>query len=90
MGLHGEPTQDGHSVVFVDENALPAGVNWALIEFDGELHCIVKRTCVTEDVLEDAWGGYRAWGQWLSRREGGHTPQPGCCPLVGHDHARTG
>lgn len=47
-----------HTVTFVDDEAL-SGHDWALLEIEGDVYFVVKRSAVTPDVLEEGWAAYR-------------------------------
>jgi hypothetical protein len=49
----------GHEVHFINDDEMPDGQDWMLLEVGGEVHCLVRRSRVCEQVLEDAWAGYR-------------------------------
>lgn len=49
----------GHEVLFLDDGDMPEGMDWLLVDVDGEVHCVVRRSRVVPCVLEDAWAGYR-------------------------------
>lgn len=49
----------GHLIHFVEDYELPDGTDWMMLEVGDEVHCIVRRSCVTPSVLEGAWAGYR-------------------------------
>jgi hypothetical protein len=48
-----------HEVIFACDQEMPDGHNWMLLEVDGEVFCVIRRSHVKECVLEDAWAGYR-------------------------------
>lgn len=52
---HGE-----YGVSFVQEDALPEGVDWVFIEVDGTLYFAIKREHVTAEAIAEAWGAFRA------------------------------
>lgn len=49
----------GHEVVFMDDENMPKDMDWLLIEVDGDVHFVVRKSRVEPCVLEDAWLGYR-------------------------------
>lgn len=73
-----------YHVTIVEDDALPADQSFAFLECDGQLWLALRRTEITEHVLEDAWDVYHEMGKRTSESAGGHTPVPGCCPLAGH------
>lgn len=48
-----------HAVKFINDDQLPPDQDWALLECDGDTFVFIKRSRVTECVLEDAWSAYR-------------------------------
>jgi hypothetical protein len=79
---HGERQ---HRVRLVGPNALPEEQDFVFMEFGGgELWLALRADRVTAAVLEDAWATYLEMGRLAAMAAGGHTPVPGCCPLVGH------
>lgn len=49
-----------YSVMFVDDEALPAGHTWALVsDAEGNFYAFIKRSHVTPHTLEQAWAGFR-------------------------------
>lgn len=48
-----------HEVQFIEDRQMPDGVDWLMLEVDGDVHCVVRRSKVEPCVLEDAWAGYR-------------------------------
>lgn len=50
-----------HRLKCIEEHDLPAGVDWAVLQFeDGEVLVVIKRTMISSPrVLADAWAAYR-------------------------------
>lgn len=48
-----------HEVAFIDDNALPEGHDWALVEVAGDVYFVVKRSRVSPQVLEEGWAAFR-------------------------------
>jgi hypothetical protein len=53
------PTPPQHLVTFVADDELPPGQDWMMIQVDGDIYCVIRRTRVCPEVLEEAWAGYR-------------------------------
>jgi hypothetical protein len=53
-----------HRIIhFIEDHELPRGQSWALIQTTDSYHFFVKRSKVTQDVLEEGWIAYEglAW-----------------------------
>lgn len=48
-----------HTVLFIEDGQLPPEQDWAFLECEGVTYLAIKKSCVTERVLEDAWAAYR-------------------------------
>ena len=50
-----------YGVRFVGEHELPKGRDWLMVRRrdTGRTHLLVKESAVSEEVLEEAWAGYR-------------------------------
>ena len=54
-----QPDTPQHLVTFVADDELPPGQDWMMIQVDGDVYCVIRRTRVCPEVLEEAWAGYR-------------------------------
>jgi hypothetical protein len=46
-------------VRFANDDELPPGQDWMLLEVEGKTYCVVRSSKVCPEVLEEAWAGYR-------------------------------
>lgn len=49
----------GHEVQFVDDQEMPDGHDWLLIDTGRAMICAVRHSRLCPEVLEEAWAGYR-------------------------------
>lgn len=50
---------NNYRVVFVSDQALPEGQDWAIVECGDETVCVMKQSRISPDMLEEAWAAYR-------------------------------
>lgn len=48
-----------HQVQFIDDRQMPDGHDWLMIEAGDAIVCVVRKSKVCPEVLEEAWSGYR-------------------------------
>ena len=49
-----------YSIRFVDDDHLPAGHDFVLVEREGEVMVALRESAVGPSLLENAWAAYRA------------------------------
>lgn len=59
QGIHDAMQHEEYGVSFVQEDALPDGVDWVFIEVDDTLYFAIKKDRVTAETLADAWAAFR-------------------------------
>lgn len=45
------------TVKFVHDHEIPDGLDWMAIEVDSEVVCVLRRSRLCEQVIEEAWVG---------------------------------
>lgn len=61
----GAPTEIGvwhmsmYGVKFIEDNQLPEGTDWAMVQDRGDFLFMVKRSRISEAVLTEGWEAYR-------------------------------
>lgn len=48
-----------YAVKFIQDDQLPLGQDWALLEGDGDTYLAIKQSSISERVLEDVWEAQR-------------------------------
>lgn len=47
-----------HEVAFIDDDELPEGQDWALLQVGEDVYFVVKRSRVSPEVLEEGWAAF--------------------------------
>lgn len=65
-------TRSDCRVKFVDDGALPKGVDWVFTKDEVVVYCFIRQSAVSEETLTECW---QAW-QKISCKSLGVVPQP--------------